>query len=180
MVSTNMKAALIDRKATTLEPFGGEFTIGNFTVKNHHLYSVTVDKKGNPVNERVSRLIWLNKVILNTETNEVELELIFYYMKKYYKTTIPRRMFADKSLQVLTAVEADIPTNKVGYIIRFLSMLEDEITENISYSHSNIGWVTDEKGDIAFKHYQLITSNTDQVSQYNGFLDIKPSGTLEG
>ncbi|MFF5819303.1 DUF927 domain-containing protein [Lysinibacillus capsici] len=180
MVSTNMKATLIDRKATTLEPFGGEFTIGNFTVKNHHLYSVTVDKKGNPVNERVSRLIWLNKVILNTETNEVELELIFYYMKKYYKTTIPRRMFADKSLQVLTAVGADIPTNKVGYIIRFLSMLEDEITENISYSHSNIGWVTDEKGDIAFKHYQLITSNTDQVSQYNGFLDIKPSGTLEG
>ncbi|QSB11702.1 DUF927 domain-containing protein [Lysinibacillus fusiformis] len=179
MVSTRMKATLIDKENPILNQFRKELTIRKFIVKNNCLYLLKKNDDGEVSNEYVCRLIWLNRIVVDKETNQVKLELIYHYLQRYHKITIPRSMFADKKLQALTEFGVDVPILKVGHIISFLSMLEDDMRESIDYSHNTIGWEQDEAGNLAFKHYHFITASK-QISQYNGFLDIKPSGTLEG
>lgn len=179
MVSTNMKATLIDKKDPILNRFRKELTIHIFIVKNNCLYLLKKNDDGEVSNEYVCRLIWLNRIVVDKETNQVKLELIYHYLQRYHKITIPRSMFADKKLQALTEFGVDVPILKVSHIISFLSMLENDMRAPMEYSHNTIGWEQDEAGNLAFKHYDFITTSK-QISQYNGFLDIQPSGTLEG
>lgn len=179
MVSTNLKATLINKENSILKQFREELTIRNFIVKNNCLYVLKKGEDGEVFSEYVCRLIWLNRIIVDKGTNQVELELIYHYLQQYRKITIPRSMFADKKLQALTEFGVDVPIKKVGLIISFLSKLEEDMRAPIAYSHNTIGWEKDEAGNLAFKHYHFITASK-QTSQYNGFLDIKPFGTLGG
>lgn len=99
MVSTNLKATLINKENSILKQFREELTIRNFIVKNNCLYVLKKGEDGEVFSEYVCRLIWLNRIIVDKGTNQVELELIYHYLQQYRKITIPRSMFADKNFK---------------------------------------------------------------------------------
>ncbi|MDN4492152.1 DUF927 domain-containing protein [Ureibacillus aquaedulcis] len=178
-----MKAKLRAKKvpnirATTLPDPKETLTFGNFEVKNHNIYYW---KKVNGKEElelvHVSSLIWINEIRQNSETNEIEYELIFRYNNLFYSTMVSRNILSEKGLQTLIPIGADIHKGNQDLVSMFLRVQEWQV-KKVRHTHKLLGWANVSE-ELAYYHSEKHSSNPKDTSEYIGGFNIQPKGTFE-
>lgn len=165
---------------TTLPDTNKPFLRGEFKLENHQLKEMKLNKETKKKEYvPICKAIWINGIKVREDTLGIELEVLFYYRKKYKKVLIPRSLFIDNNLQQLTSIGADLPKRNIASIIRFLTIIES-ITPNEQLVHKSLGW-SNETEELTYLHEKSISTNKNKrVSNYEGEFDIKAKGTLDG
>ena len=124
---------------------------------------------------KVCRAIMIDKIINNLDSGEVKLLLKFRRKdNSWQEVTITRDMLESSKFINLLKYGVDIASKeKLKAAIAFLDLTE-ALSANESI-HSSLGWGI-YAGKKIFKHFNAIGCN----STYDGKLNIRPMGTLDG
>lgn len=146
---------------------------GNFTVKNKALYKI--DKEEDEEKEvYVGEAVWIKSVRQNYETNDVEIELGYFYLGQEKEITVSREALQVRELPKLMAKGVGVQKHVVDTVSYFLSIQEKDAPYIIS--HTGLGW--DQENKRQFKLHEIIGSSNSE-SEYVGMFDIKPKGKFE-
>lgn len=139
----------------------------------------------------ICKLIEIVSVIdyFDRDIVKIKLKCLNWFNESVYIEVLPSDLtrtkfirFADKGIDVNESNVEDV----LSYIRLALSKGIANDVKKIRY-HETLGFCCDDKGQIYFKHYNLLAENDVEnvenverkMSVYNGSLDIKPKGTYE-
>lgn len=157
------------KAAQTIERYG------KYTLKNNKLY-VTKIEDGEEVEYEVGEYVKIKEVRQDIETKSVSLILEYRFKGKMHEISISRKQLEVAELKKLLEKGVDVHDHKVREVAKFLSIQESSAP--FTQVHTKLGWAVHEE-QLIYKHYKAI-SNTTLKSTYEGELELKSKGTLEG
>lgn len=110
----------------------------------------------------------------NIEDGTCEFDVEFYLAQEVKSATVTFENLKNE----LSRCGYSIDTHNEKYVREYLKQQIDAIGK-VTSVYSHLGWYKTDNGKIAFKGYKLKHPDN-KVAEYNGNLDIKPRGKLQG
>lgn len=145
---------------------------GNFIIKDKALYSIV--EEGKAQYDYVGEAVWIKSIRQNYETNDVEIQLGYYYLGQEKEITVSREALQTRELPKLMTKGVGVQKHVVDTVSLFLTIQEKDAPYIVS--HSGLGW--DQENQRQFKLHEIIGSSNSN-SEYTGMFDVKPKGTFE-
>lgn len=145
---------------------------GNFIIKDKALYSIV--EEGKAQYDYVGEAVWIKYIRQNYETNDVEIQLGYYYLGQEKEITVSREALQTRELPKLMTKGVGVQKHVVDTVSLFLTIQEKDAPYIVS--HSGLGW--DQENQRQFKLHEIIGSSNSN-SEYTGMFDVKPKGTFE-
>ncbi|MDC0765258.1 DUF927 domain-containing protein [Brevibacillus sp. AG] len=164
------------RKGQGWSPTNREFRYKQFVGRQDKLYILKKDENDKLVEEELADLVVIEKIYENIDDNTFELLLKYWYLNQWRELSIKRSQLQLNELTKLLDYGIDVPNYKASQIARFLSLQEKDAP--LHKSHRHLGWA-DRKGELVYKHQELLGRNLLDSSTYEGNLLLQ-KGTFEG
>ncbi|WJQ81022.1 DUF927 domain-containing protein [Brevibacillus brevis] len=164
------------RKIQGWSPTNGEYRYKQFVGRGDKLYILKKDENDKLVEEELADLVVIEKIYENIDENTFELLLKYWYLNQWRELPIKRSQLQLNELTKLLDHGIDVPNYKAGQIAKFLSLQEKDAP--LHKSHRQLGWA-DHKGELVYKHQELLGRNLLDSSTYEGNLLLQ-KGTFDG
>jgi len=138
--------------------------------------TITILKDGSEVFDKCGRCVYIRKVLLIHETNEIFYELEYEFNGYTMTETLPRADLRKNVLLTYASKGMDALEHTVHTLLKYLQNQEKKVPVTIGHKHVGFDTAIAEDGEYyVFKGHEGVGF----VSEYRGGLDIEPRGEIE-